>query len=308
LHGALIEDANRDVAETAIKAVGKSANTKIIHTLLSQIGAHEKFVLEALHETGEKCVAILQEYLEGGYVSARLQNKLVVLLGKIGGEHAKLVLLSVLRKGKNTEAIIRALHRSRYSTSEETQKEFEALTRTYIAYGVELLHMQQALSKNVHNYDVLHNSLHYEIQNIREVLLFLFGCMYDREKMNQVKYGLSARGMDSTANAMEIIELTVRKDIGRLFNTLFEGTSVEQRCESLRALLVDGEFSQVNQVLTRILSEKPIDYYTWTKACSLYFSKKYDHFVDVSLFEKFVASDNMLLKETALFADSKILT
>jgi hypothetical protein len=100
--------------------------------------------------------------------------------------------------------------------------------------------------------------------------------VYDREKMNQVKYGLSVKG-DSTANAMEIIELTVKKDIGRLFNTLFEGTSVEQRCESLRALFADGEFRHIDQILSRILSEKPIDYYSWTKACSMYISKKHDH-------------------------------
>jgi ATP/ADP translocase len=308
LHGVLIEDENKEIAELAIKAIGKSATTKTLRVVINQIVAQEKYVLEALHAAGEKSVPLIEERVEGGYVNPRLQNKLIILLGKIGGEHAKKVLLNLLRKGKHTEAIIRALHRCRYSTTDETQRDFETLTRTYIAYGVELLHMQQALSKNVHNYEVLYSSLHYEIQNIREVLLFLFGCMYDREKMNQVKYGLSARGVESSANAMEIIELTVRKDIGRLFNTLFEGTSVEQRCESLRALLVEGEFSQANQVLTRILSEKPIDYYTWTKACSLYFSKKYDQFVDVSLFEKFVASDNMLLKETALFADSKILT
>jgi ATP:ADP antiporter, AAA family len=308
LHGALIEDPDETISELSIKAIGRSASAKTLRMLLNQVGTHEKHVLEALYEAGEKSVVLIEEQLQGGFVNPRLQNKLIVLLGKIGGEHAIRVLLSLLRKGRYTEAIIRALHRCRYSITDETQKEFEALTRTYIAYGVELLHMQQALSKNAHDYDVLHNSLYYEIQNIREILLFLFGCMYDREKMNQVKYGLSARGVESTANAMEIIELTVRKDIGRLFNTLFEGTSVEQRCESLRALLVEGEFNQVNQVLTRILSEKPIDYYNWTKACSLYFSKKYDHFIDVSLFEKFVASDNMLLKETALFADSKILT
>jgi ATP:ADP antiporter, AAA family len=307
-HSVLLESSNAEIAESAIKAIGKAATTKTLRSLLNQVGTQEKHVLEALYEAGEKTVPLIEEQLEGGFVNARLQVKFITLLGKIGGEYAISVLLNLLRKGRHTEAIIRSLHRCRYATDDETQKEFEALTRTYIAYGVELLHMQQALSTHSNNYDVLYNSLYYEIQNIREILLFLFGCMYDRKKMNQVKYGLSARGVESTANAMEIIELTVRKDIGRLFNTLFEGTSVEQRCESLRALFADGEFNQVNQVLTRILSEKPIDYYSWTKACSLYFTKKYDQFVDVALFEKFVASDNMLLKETALFADSKILT
>ena len=307
-HGILIEDPNDEIAQSAIKAIGKAADITTLRVLLNQIGTHEKYVIEALQEAGEKSVILIEEQLEGGFVNPRLQHKLIIVLGRIGGEYSTRVLLRLLRKGKQTEAIIRALHRCRYSTTDETHNDFELLTRAYISYGVELLHMQQALSKNSQNYEVLHNSLYYEIQNIREILLYLFGCMYDRQKMNQVKYGLSARGVESSANAMEIIELTVRKDIARLFNTLFEGTSVEQRCESLRALLADAEFNQANQVLTRILSEKPIDYYSWTKACSLYFSKKYDQFVDVSLFEKFVASDNLLLKETALFADSKILT
>ena len=168
--------------------------------------------------------------------------------------------------------------------------------------------MQQALSKDHANYDVLNNSLYYEIQNIREILLSLFGCLYDRDKMNQVKYGLTAKGADSTANAMEIIEVTVKKDIGRSFNTLFEATSIEQRCQSLRGLFTESEYRQAEQVIMRILSEKPIDYYSWTKACSLYISKKHNHAIDAAIFEKFAASDNELLKETALFADSKILT
>jgi len=306
-HISLIEHPDSEIAEQAINAIGKTSDAKTIRVLFNKISTHEKAVLEALYEAGETSVPLIQEQLAGGFMNARIQEKLITLLGKIGGENATTVLLELIRERNHTPSIIRALHRCRYSADGNTQKEFESIARTYIAYGVELLHMQQALSKRSENYNVLNNSIYYEIQNIREILLFIFGCVYDREKMNQVKYGLSVKG-DSTANAMEIIELTVKKDIGRLFNTLFEGTSVEQRCESLRALFADGEFRHIDQILSRILSEKPIDYYSWTKACSMYISKKHDHVIDITLFEKFVASDNRLLRETALFADSKILT
>ena len=115
------------------------------------------------------------------------------------------------------------------------------------------MHMQQALSKRETHYDVLNSSFQQEIQEIREILLCLFGCMYDREKMNQVKYGLNTTHKESIANAMEIIELTVKKDIGRQFNTMFETTSIEQRCMALRALFTEKQFSQVEHILGRIL-------------------------------------------------------
>ena len=121
---------------------------------------------------------------------------------------------------------------------------------------------------------MLNNSLQLEIQEIREVLLCIFGCLYDRDKINQVKYGLNARQKDSIANAMEIIDLTVKKDIGRQFNTIFEAIDINQRCSSLRSLFTEKQFEKIEHILGRILSEKPIHYYSWTKACTMYVSKK----------------------------------
>lgn len=307
-HARLIEDADPEISERAIQAIGKAVGPKTLRKVFNQVGRHEKYVIEALYNAGDKSVDLIEEQLTGEFMSFRLREKLVALLGKIGGEHAQKVLLKMLRERKHTEAVVRALHRCRYSTDEQTQKDFESLAKLYLGYGVELLHMQQTLSRQAANYDVLYNSLQYELENIRDTLLSIFGCVYDRDKMTQVKYGLSAIDNDRIANAMEIIELLVRRDIGRVFNTMFENTTVDQRCESLKTLLSEPEFDRASNVLTRILSEKPIDYYNWTKACSLYISKKYDQALDAGLFEKFVASENRLLKETALFADSKIVT
>jgi hypothetical protein len=103
---------------------------------------------------------------------------------------------------------------------------------------------------------------------------------------------------------MEIIELTVKKDIARNFNLLFDETSIEQRCRALRSLFNEKRFVEIENILTRILSEKPINYQNWTKACSLYFSKKFLHQLDAGLYQKYINSDNSLLKETALYASA----
>jgi len=164
--------------------------------------------------------------------------------------------------------------------------------------------MQQTLSEKDSLQSILNHSIHNEIQEIRELLLCLFECMYDRQKINQVKYALNANQREAIANAMEIIELTVKKDIGKNFSKMFETSNIEQRCIALRSLLTEKQSGKIEQVLTKVLSEKPIFYLDWTKACSLYISKKGVHPVSSSLINKYLHSESDLLKETALYAST----
>jgi ATP:ADP antiporter, AAA family len=302
-HAALIEDADFYIRDLAIMAVGKASDDKVLFALMEQINGHEKRVLASLYNVGEPAVPLLRECILSNKTSDSLKQKLVNLCGRIGGEKVKEVLIELLRKQPQlTAAIARALHRCKYTADESTHQLLENISRMHIVYGVELLYMQQALFKGHKRYDALNSSLHHEIQEIREILLCLFECMYDREKINRAKFGLNAKSKESIANAMEIIELTVKKDIARNFNILFDETSIDHRCQALRSLFTEKRFVEIESILARILSEKPINYQAWTKACSMYFSKKFLHQLDAGLFEKYLQSENSLLKETALFA------
>lgn len=304
-HRELINDENPAIREAAIKAVGKAACKESLNALFRYIPTFEKQTLASLYAAGSRSVPLLKEEISSDHISQGLREKLIILCGKIGGEKAKKLLVELLvKQPEHTSAIIKALHRCKYLAGANSQKLLESLARMYIVYGVELLYMQKELNKGELQYSVLNNSLHQEIQDIREILLCLFGCMYDREKINQAKNGLNARHNDSIANALEIIELTVKKDIGRNFNILFETINVEQRCIALRALFTEKQFDHIDEILGRILSEKPVQYYNWTKACSMYISKKFFHPLDAEVYKKYIQSENRLLKETALFASA----
>ena len=180
-------------------------------------------------------------------------------------------------------------------------KHMESLSRQFIIYGVELLHMQKVIAEN-DGHKILKSSLNLEVQEIRDLLLCLFACMFDRVKMNQAKHGLESNLNENVANSMEIIELTIKKDIGRNFNTMFECTSLEHRCDALRALLKEIDFAEVDDVIAKVLKEKPIHYLDWTKACSLYITKKYLHNIDMALIAKYSHAENRMVRETAQFA------
>jgi hypothetical protein len=304
-HANLINDNDPGLRTLAMKAVGRASKHETIAALFTQLNVREKQVLEALLNAGPAVIPQVKDKILDPATPEALAERLINLCGKIGGDAAVKALLDVLRKQPaQAAAIVKALHRTRYAADEETQKILEAIARKYIVFGVELLHMQQALYKKDARYAVLNSSLQVEIQEIRETLLSLFGVMYDREKINQVKYGLNAKHKESVANAMEIIELTVKKDIGRQFNTMFEIAGIEERCNALRSLFTEKQYREIEPILGRILSEKPVQYYDWTKACSLYISKKYVHPLDAGLYRKYMESDNKLLKETATFASA----
>ena len=307
-HARLIDDKDPAIRNLAIRSVGRACTTEVLNALMQQLRDNEKLVLIALHNVGTPAIPLLRDQIMSATVSEGLKEKMIALCGRIGGDKAKHVLVEILKKmPQQNPAIIKALHRCKYGTDSTTHKLFENIARLYIIYGVELLYMQQYLSRINERYLVLNSSLYHEIQEIREILLCLFECMYDREKINQAKFGLNGKHRESIANAMEIIELTVKKDIGRNFNILFDVTTIEQRCLALRSLFTEKQFAEVESILARILSEKPITYQSWTKACSLYFSKKFLHHLDRRLYEKYIHSENSLLRETALYASASSL-
>jgi hypothetical protein len=83
---------------------------------------------------------------------------------------------------------------------------------------------------------------------------------------------------------------------------LYEPTDVEYRSNSLKSYLPADKVAQAQDIFSKILEEKPILYNVWTKACSMYISKKTSVAVSPGLIEKFKNSENLLLKETALYA------
>src|SRR5688572_17343541 len=156
-------------------------------------------------------------------------------LGKIGTSTAQTTLLQLLDKSPSDAGIIaKALHRSRYKATEETEKKLEEIAFGYINYGIELLHMQNQLEANTQKYSVINSSLNIELIEIRNVLICLFGCLYDHEKAFKIKQGLEMKKKENVANAMEVLEMTVRKDLATPFNLLYEPTEIEHRYNALK--------------------------------------------------------------------------
>ena len=293
---------DRSLRLGALKAIGGSATQLLLERVMTYFKEHPLHVGASLQAAGEKSIPFILKTISSHDNDTFLRTKLITVLGKIGGNNAQATLFELLEKyPSDAGVIVRSLHRSRYSATEDTQEKLEEISLAYIIYGTELLYMQSLVEHN-ENYSLLNSSLNIELTEIRNVLICLFGCLYDHEKAFKIKQGLDMKKKESVANSMELIDMIVKKELAIPFNKLYEPADIEYRSNSLKNFLPADKVSKKEDILSKILEEKPVSYNVWTKACSMYISKKTSVAVTPGLIKKFIHSENLLLKETALYA------
>jgi len=293
---------DRDTRLAAFKAIGGSATTALLENVMGYFKEYPLQVASALHAAGERSIPIILEALLKNHQAAA-KEKLIITIGKIGGNKAQATLFDLLQLYPSDAGIIaKALNRSRYKATPATQKKLEDIAFEYLEYGLELFHMQTHLESKEKKYTIINSSLNIELTEIRNILICLFGCLYDHEKAFKIKQGLEMKKKDNVANAMELLEMTVKKELATPFNLLYEPGDVEQRYNSLKSFLPKERIQRAEGILSKILAERPILYNAWTKASTMYISKKTNTGIDPLLIKKFSYSENLLLKETALYA------
>ena len=95
---------------------------------------------------------------------------------------------------------------------------------------------------------------------------------------------------------------TEKDDFAFTFNTVFEEADISFRCSRLRKMIPDSLYKNIEQVITHILKEEKEEFNHWTKACSLHSCKFHKLRVDHTIFNKYLQSENRLLRETAAYA------
>lgn len=302
LHQNLFNDTH-EIKTWAISAVGKSASSELLNSMVKLISGDDRRILDVLQACGEKSIPVIYSNISSAGISRQLRDKLINLTGKIGGTKSHTLLVELLEQNKyNSSIIIKSLNRSRYSCSPETKKLFETISAQYIFYGVELLSMQKYLQTSQYNFNELIHAVDLELYEIKNTLLDLFSCLYDHKKIFKIKQGLEMKNKESVANAMEAIEMTVKMELASKFNLLFEPSDIEHKFYILKSLMPANMVQKAEEILERILEEKPIEFTVWTKATTMYISKKYNLSINTQLIKKFTESENKMLRETALHA------
>lgn len=299
---ALLNDADKEIRYAAIVAAGKSAEPKNLELLPALFALHPKQVLQALITAGSKGLTQIRLLLQQT-TTAKEQSSLIIAAGRIGGEEAEQLLIELLeQQTTNSAAILKALNRMNYTSDEKHQALIDERTNQHLLRAVELLFMLNRLLATEKTNLFLYNSLQLELLEERETVLNLFSFYSEKEQVDKIKKALQLNQRETAANALELIELTIRKDFAFTFNTVFEEADISFRCSRLRKMIPDSLYKNIEQVITHILEEEKEEFNHWTKACSLHSCKFHKLRVDHTIFHKYLQSENRLLRETAAYA------
>jgi len=295
----LLKDKDEEVVKAAIVAAGKVKNEKLIVPLMQLFKErrNERLVINALYEAGDVSLKEIKNILLNNWLSRQQQSRLILLCGRIGTENAAKLLdeliwkLPVLR----TE-IFHALHLCEFKSLPHNRDQHIALMNQYIASGITILFMIRELHMRPTT-KILTDALYLELNDIRDSLLLLFSFLYNKEKMIKAKNAFLLNKRESVANALEVIEIEVPKEISLKFNKIFEPGQVHDKCITLKVYYKDTP--DYKDIIGSILNDKSFHFHRWTKAAALYSTIFYKGEEKRGWLEKLEKETDILLKETA---------
>ena len=294
---------NPEIKVETIRAIGLNPTEKTLSPLFDYLPVYEKEVLNSLFKADILSLPLIKKNLLQNSLTEKQKLNLIGLCGRMEGPLVHKTLFNLLKELPSfNPAIIRALHKCQFKAGPEEKKQVEELIRLYLIISAEILHMHKRIHPKKDVYHLLHNSLQIELDDLKIVLLCLFSFLYDSDKINKIRSALAIHKKATIANAMELVDMTVRKDFARPFTVIFESGDIEHRCKSLKDLFPRELFPEVEHILHTILLDHRFSFNQWTMACSLYTSKKHLHVLDKTLILKYSESEILLLKETAEFA------
>lgn len=293
----LMNSENNQVKSAARIASATLGTNEIIIKLIDDllITKNDLDIIETLENIGTSVLKYIEPILIGNKCHGSKSRKLINLLGKIHSRESKTLLEQLLLNyPENADAIINSLSLIKISSS-HTQKEINELVLTNLKKAVQILfYLKQAQQLN----PIIAKAIELELDIIRKKCLYWFSCIHSKEVITKVKNGFYLNTKESIANAIEIIQLTVRKDLGELFALIFENSSVNDRCLQLE---LQHHFQTLSEiVLTKnILFDVNYTYNNWTKACVLYGIKEHKNMLSNEFIIPFSLSKNEVLKNTA---------
>lgn len=295
----LLNDTDQEVVKAAIKSSGQVKNARLL-TLLMQLfvaGKYEKLVVDALEKAGEVSLKEVRNALLNEKLTRQQQVKLILLCGKIGSDNAVQILDEMVWKLPPLRSdIFHGLHLCDFTPSLEKREAYVELMRHYIIVSTHLLFAVAEIEKKA-NAKILEDALHLELNECRDLLLLLFSFVFDGEKMMKAKNAFAIKRKESIANALEVIEIEVPKDISTGFIKLFEPGLVSDKCRVLQTSF--KEVMTYEKVVDDILNNNHHVYHRWTRAAALYSTIFYKGEGKRAWLEKAQLESDILLNQTA---------
>ncbi|MFZ1571569.1 MAG: hypothetical protein WAT89_02400, partial [Candidatus Kapaibacterium sp.] len=296
----LLNDEEFIVVKESIIACGKIKNKYLIEKVVKLFKdiKYEKICIDALINGGDNSVVEIKKIL---YINTLTQNqnqKLIYILGNINSSLSIKVLLEHLKFDKvNRYTILQALHITDFRVKEDNKLFFNDLIQESLNVATKITNMINFLSQTDGMHHLL-DALVYELEKLREVLLLILSFIYDSNKIKKVRTAFHYNKKDTIANALEVFEIEVDKDISLRFIELFEPN--DMKIKSLKFNDKSNSSYTENDIFQIIIYDEIYFFDRWTKAACTYSLNEYHGNNKNEYIDFLTLSSDNLIKETAM--------
>jgi hypothetical protein len=256
--------------------------------------------IPALEKTGDHCLPVVKNYLWKQHCEGARSRELIMMLGRMPGSGPTQLLEECLLQfpGK-TDLILPAMMKANIQ-SRGNDTLYKKAIKGKLDAAVMILFYQGWLESSGPRSSLVYGALNLELISLRQKCLDLFSFLYDAETIRKAKTGFEIGTKESIANALELVQVSVDKELAGTFTIIFENFLLRDKITELRKLMIVPVLSP-EIVAKNILFDIGHYYSAWTKACVLYSMEQMQIPISREFVRPFTLSENRVLKDTAEF-------
>ena len=304
----LLEDENSEVVKDALHAAGKIKHPKLFSYMLKAVASPKVFesAVNALIATGDDVLPALSEEFNNPANKSTYIRRLAMVCGKVGGDKS-IGLLKEWIYINNTEVRNQVLHSlmlCQYRASASEKGKILKTIRQELSDACWLVNCVDAFShpqspEDRKYYPQLISAIQIELHHLKKRLLLQLSFIYEPGDILQAWEVLEMRKMEKTANAFEILDVLVSKDLSSVILPLLEEFPLSQQVRLLNSRFPQRKFL-AREYLKMLVERHEIPYVNaWTTAMALYTVKQFDYTHLQSVLEKATTHPEVLISETA---------
>ncbi|QHT69752.1 cyclic nucleotide-binding domain-containing protein [Rhodocytophaga rosea] len=306
----LMEDEDVVVRKAALKAAGKIKHPRLYGSMLRAVSSPQVFevAMNALISTGEEVTGLFEtEFNKPDYNPVWLR-RLIYVCGKVGGNKS-IALLKDKLYFKNIEVrnqILHSLTLCRYqpSPSEKdkvlTSIQAELTDAGWFLNCIEVITLSATPAELPH-YSLLISALHIELLHLKKRLVLLLSYIYNSNDVLQVWESMHLSNKEKKANAFEVLDVLIAKDLSSIILPLLEDFPISQQVKIFNTRFPQKRLS-LHVYLQKLISRQEVPVVNiWTQAISLYVVRQLSIHEMSNEAILAVSHPNKLVAETALW-------
>jgi HEAT repeat protein len=306
----LLEDEDVQVRKAALRASGKIKHPRLYTPMLRAVSSPQVFevAVNALIQTGEGVISVFEiEFGKTDFNPVRVR-RLIYICGKVGGNKA-INLLKDKLYFKNIEVRNQILHSLTLCQYKPNSAEKEEVLKTihlelsdaaWFLSCIETFTLSSTAAE-MPSYALLINALEVELLHLKKRLLLLLSYIYDSNDVLQVWESLQLKDKEKRANALEVLDVLVAKELSSVILPLLEDFPLSQQVKILTARFPQKKLT-MTEYLQKLINRQAVPVVNiWTQAVSLYVVRKL--LIDMLINEVVLAVShpNKLVAETAVW-------